>query len=651
MFGNSRKTIKGRITFATVALFTLIMLVMVVLLVSIANRNTIKLEKQAVQLNADSYAEKIGAFIGEKQHYLEAISQGIQASGIYAEPERIKKMLRGFSDQLDDDVMDIYVAFPDKTFFMASGGEETLPSDFDCLSRDWYQGAVNSEAVYITEPYVDAATGNTCITIAIPMDGHGVMGMDISLHDLKDISESIDFAKGVYGVTIDAFGNYVTNPNKEMEPSTEGNTKISESIQKIIDAGTVKKIKDSTGKKVYITCSKVEEYGWYFGVAMPASNIRMAIIPLILIAILVYIAGFLLVGMITSRLVGASLAPLDKIRNATERLSNGYLDCDIDLDTDDEMGVVARSFNSAMNSLRMVVGEIDGLLAEVSGKNFRINVDKNYRGDFESISSSMRNIVLTLNDTMEQIQIAAKQVNTGADQVSIGAQSLSQGSVEQAASVDGVSAALEDAYEHVKNTAENTNNARIKITETGEMIRFSNSQMGEMTRAMNDISTKAGQISNIIKIIEDIAFQTNILALNAAVEAARAGEAGKGFAVVADEVRNLANKSAEAAQNTTVLIEQTTEAVITGNSIAVQTAEALESVVENVEEMIGLVDEIADASTEQSEILRSVNENISEVTAVVQRNSATSQQSAAASEELSGQAGMLDELIMEFKLR
>lgn len=227
---------------------------------------------------------------------------------------------------------------------------------------------------------------------------------------------------------------------------------------------------------------------------------------------------------------------------------------------------------------------------------------------------------------------------------------MSQGAVEQASSVEALAARINEISNQIKDTADRAQEVRGQTHNAGEDIAVCNQQMQELMNAMEKIQSSSEEIGKIIKTIEDIAFQTNILALNAAVEAARAGTAGKGFAVVAEEVRNLASKSAEASQNTSMLITHSTEAVQTGTEIAKQTANALLRVIENIQSMVGSIDQISSVTNEQSEAVLQVNEGISQISTVVQSNSATAEEGAAASQELSAEAINLKQLVEQFTL-
>jgi len=375
---------------------------------------------------------------------------------------------------------------------------------------------------------------------------------------------------------------------------------------------------------------------------------NMSMIILSVITVIAIILAIIICAIVTRMIV----YPVQQVEEAMQGLARGEMSQTLEYDSGDEFGSLVGSVKETCSVLENVVSDLSRLLDEMSSGNFDLFAnDEHYRGDFEPLLAAIRKMNRSLSTTMRQINDASDQVASGADQVSSGAQALSQGATEQASSVEELAATINDISREVNNTAENAREASEKVMEAQTKLSTSNEQMQDMIAAMGEISQKSGDIGKIIKTIEDIAFQTNILALNAAVEAARAGEAGKGFAVVADEVRNLASKSAEAASNTTTLIEGTILAVENGTNIVDRTAAAISETVESTRSAVTYVDKISTAAVSQAEAVNQVTMGMDQISSVVQTNSATAQESAAASEELSSQSQLLKSLVAHFKLR
>ncbi|KAF5067160.1 Methyl-accepting chemotaxis protein (MCP) signaling domain protein [anaerobic digester metagenome] len=374
-------------------------------------------------------------------------------------------------------------------------------------------------------------------------------------------------------------------------------------------------------------------------------------------------AFVLIIGLLAMSIVGSIILsiyivrmivrPLAEISISANEITKGNLEVDVSYDSRDEVGQIAKAYSAMTSDLKTIIRDIQNLLGQMAHGNFVVDTEceGSYVGEYESILVAMRSINTTLSGTLSSIGVASDQVACGSDQVSNGAQALSQGTTEQASSIEELSASIAEISEQVQQNAKNARLANSSAELAGAEITRSNEQMKNMIIAMEQITSKSSEISKIIKVIDDIAFQTNILALNAAVEAARAGAAGKGFAVVADEVRNLASKSAEAAKSTTNLIEETLVAVQNGSNLADTTAKSLNESAKVTHEAVTLIDKIAEASNQQAQSVSQVNIGVEQIAAVVQTNSATAEESAAASEELSGQAQMLKDLIAKFKLR
>ena len=397
--------------------------------------------------------------------------------------------------------------------------------------------------------------------------------------------------------------------------------------------------------------------GLVFAGISGAEASRQILITVILSSVVSLIVIVICVMIMAAYLKKTVSAPLAEITRVAGYLEQGRLgltsgeEINVSVHSDDEIGELGRIFEETIRRLRSYIGEIAAVLDSIASGDLTNSARQNYVGDFMSIKESLDSIVTKLNDTMYQIRNSAEQVASGSDQVSTSAQALAQGATEQASSVEELSATISDISENAQKTAQATREAGQFVEQAGAQLGISVEYVKNLNLAMERISGSSQEISKIIAAIENIAFQTNILALNAAVEAARAGSAGKGFAVVADEVRNLANRSDEAAKATKDLIESSIAAVSEGSDVVNKVTEALERTSESAGGVTAKMSIVVEEVESQTVSITQITEGIDQISGVVQNNSATSEQSAAASEELSSQASLLKGLVASFRLK
>ena len=368
------------------------------------------------------------------------------------------------------------------------------------------------------------------------------------------------------------------------------------------------------------------------------------------VIIVCLVFAFTLTRKTSKRVLETILEPLHAIEDVAMELTEGNLHSTLEYHSDDEIGKLAHSMRKSIRILGTYVDDIDRSMKLFSEGNFDVHPEVEWRGDFVGILNSFMAFQASMAGTIKGIQNVSNEVSGAAEQVASSSNDLADGATNQAAVVEELTATVTGVSEQVEKNSQSAKEISVKVDELGNAISESNGKMHEMVDSMHEISEASKEIDKIITTINEIASQTNLLALNASIEAARAGEAGKGFAVVANQVNVLADQSAQAAKESANLIETSVKAVEKGMVIAGQTAAQLEEVAENSKVITTEVTNIAETLETQTTEIKQINEGIEQINDVVQTNSATSEECAAAGQEMSSEAENLREMIQKFKI-
>lgn len=538
--------------------------------------------------------------------------------------------------------------------------EGKMEGPFDPRQRPWYPVALNNlDKAVLGEPYYFATDDIVILGASQALkdaNGNviGVVALDMSLDKITEMVDKAGANTKGHFIIIDNSGTIIADPSNSNNNFKNVTEAYGNELNNLILSGADFNEVEVDNKAYLVKSIESEKTNWRYVALLDKENILSPITDLIrLEMIIISIVSLLAVlfGIITSLKISR---PIKEVSEAANKIAEGDFYVQLQTEASGEVGELIDSFKRIGITLveyKEYIQEIAHILNQIAQGILCFELKQEYIGEFSKVKDSLLNISENLSQTIKNVKLSSEQIAMASNQVASGAQSLAQGTTEQASSLEEFSATIADISMQIKNTANNADLANREVVSTSEEVINSNSQMQEMKLAMNNINSKSTEISKIIKTIEDIAFQTNILALNAAVEAARAGSAGKGFAVVADEVRNLAHKSADAAKNTTMLIEETVQAVERGSQIVDITAQSMINVVAGSDQVREFVNDIARTSKEQSDAVSQILIGVEQISSVIQSNSATAEESAAASEELSGQADLLKQHVDQFQIQ
>lgn len=549
---------------------------------------------------------------------------------------------------------------------MVTDMEGMTRDGFDVNAREYFQRAIAGET-YVSSTVMHAKLGKTTLMIGAPINQdefHGVVVITLDSNTFSEMVDGIKIGEQGYGLIVDKDGKIIAFPDRELVNDLVNYLDPAQQDQ--VDASMIKLLQNMTagktgvekivseGQKLMTSYMPIPNTdGWSIGVCASPDELLGSFRTSLVIAVVLLAVAVGISVLVAFLIANPIVKPIVSLVGFMDKLSEGNFDVSVDVTAENEIGVLAESARRMSDTQKTIVNDLSRGLEAFADGNFDLDsaAADSYVGDYRPILDSIRKMRDRLSDTLQSINKTTEQVAIGSHQVSNGAQALASGSTEQAASVEELSASVEIIAEQAQENSNMIVTAVKSVQKTGDGMDAGNHHMGQLTQAIAEIGSASNKIANITKVIEDIAFQTNILALNAAIEAARAGNAGKGFAVVADEVRNLAAKSGEAAKQTAELIQHSVVTVAKGTEITDQTAQILKEVGISSAEVNESFAKLEQSIGKQTAAIGQIKEGLSQISAVVQTNAATAEENSATSEEMAAQAAALRGEVGKFKLK
>ncbi len=567
-----------------------------------------------------------------------------------------KATRKGASQQLIKKLEDF--KFYETLSVVDQNGQIVVSTDEDIVGqlitdKSFFNQSLSGKTV-VSSLTLNDKTKNVNFIVSSPIYGQDkTIGVVFGRIDLgyfeKDFIYPVKIGTSGYVGMTSADGVYLSHPDR----SNLMKVKLTEFVfgREILEKKDGLRFYQWKGDEQLAVYKSVPELGWIIVVTAVSSELLAPVNKLTLINALISIA-ILILAVVFSIIFGQKIRQslFSSVKLISE-ISAGKFDKRMNIATGDEIETMANEMNNLAADFQSAVTDINDVIGQVAVGNLSNSVQVELKGDLDKLKYNINKSIGMLNHTITQVAATTEQVKTGTDEILSAAENLASGNSQQAASLEEISSSMNEIEAQTVKNDENASKAKNLVSETLQTVMDGNSRMNHMQKSMEKINETSANVSKVIKVIDEIAFQTNLLALNAAVEAARAGKYGKGFAVVADEVRNLAGRSAEAARNTTELIETSIKEVDKGVVSSDQTATVLSEITISVEKINNFISEIAAASTDQKQSISEINKGLSQVNSVVQQNSSISEETSTSAKELSAITIHLLKLIQNFTLK